>query len=164
MKNESIRPLRTIRSFVIREGRFTDAQKNAVAKLWPNLGIEIESAYPLNLNDYFLTLQPLVFDIGFGNGESLISIAQQRSDLNFVGIEVYRPGIGMVLRKIEELDLNNIRIINADVMNVLSKINDDSLLGVLIWFPDPWPKKRHQKRRLIQKEFLLEIIRVLQSR
>lgn len=162
MKDLHATPLRTIRSFVIREGRFTRAQKKALEKHWSSLGIELESLSTHNFDDYFPKKQPLILDIGFGNGDSLISLAQQRKDLNFVGVEVYRPGIGAIFQKINQLAIQNIRIINADVLNVFSKISDSTLLGVLAWFPDPWPKKRHHKRRLIQEEFLLEAVRVIQ--
>ena len=163
MKDLSTTPLRTIRSFVIREGRFTQAQKKAFAEFWPSLGIELDNITQLNLNDYFPNSQPIILDVGFGNGDSLISLAQQRSDLNFVGVEVYRPGIGATLQKIYKLEIKNIRIINADVLSVLSKIADNALLGILVWFPDPWPKKRHHKRRLVQKEFLQEAIRIIET-
>lgn len=155
---------RTNRSFVIREGRFTDAQKKAFDELWPKYGIPIDDVAKFICSDWFIKDQPLILDVGFGSGDSLLSLAQQRPDLNFVGVEVYRPGIGAVLRKIHLQELDNVRVINADVMQLLrSKFISDVLLGVMVWFPDPWPKTRHHKRRLIQEEFLLELARVMQA-
>lgn len=162
-ENSSI-PLRTIRSFVIREGRFTAAQKKAFDDFWPTYGIELNKSETLRSEDYFSIQQPIILDIGFGSGESLISLAQQRSDLNFIGVEVYRPGIGAVLKKIADLQLLNVRLINADVLELLrNNIAEDFASGVMVWFPDPWPKKRHHKRRLVQSEFLHEIARVMQT-
>ena len=157
-------PLRSIRSFVIREGRFTAAQKKALLEYWPKYGIP-ESTDKIKFNKFFLKKQPLVLDVGFGNGDSLLSLAQQREDLNFIGVEVYRPGIGNVLRKLEALSINNVRIVNNDVTQFLRfNVHTDCLQGILVWFPDPWPKKRHHKRRLVQREFLQLAINALQTR
>ncbi|MBL4702859.1 MAG: tRNA (guanosine(46)-N7)-methyltransferase TrmB [Phycisphaeraceae bacterium] len=164
MKQQDAPPLRTIRSFVIREGRFTSAQKKAFADLWPKYGIPSEDIETLVPNEWFANSQPLILDVGFGSGDSLVSLAQQRPDLNFIGVEVYRPGIGAVLQKIEQQELDNVRVINADVMQLLrSKFTADLLLGVMLWFPDPWPKTKHHKRRLVQEAFLQELVRVMQS-
>ena len=153
--------LRSIRSFVIREGRFTAAQKKAITELWPRYGIP-NSAGKISINDYFIKPQPIVLDVGFGNGDSLISIAQQRRDVNFIGVEVYRPGIGNVLRQLNEQRIDNVRIVNTDIFELLRiNIVNDSLQGILVWFPDPWPKKRHHKRRLVRQEFLQQVIRVI---
>ncbi len=156
-------PLRSNRSFVIREGRFTAAQKKALAEYWPRYGIP-ESTSKIEFDRFFLKKQPLVMDVGFGNGDSLLSLAQQREDLNFIGVEVYRPGIGNVLRKLDALNINNVRIVNNDVNPLLEfNVDADFLRGILVWFPDPWPKKRHHKRRLVQKEFLQLAINALQT-
>ncbi|MDW3095915.1 MAG: tRNA (guanosine(46)-N7)-methyltransferase TrmB [Gammaproteobacteria bacterium] len=163
MKHPQTPPRRTNRSFVIREGRFTNAQKKAFDELWPIYGIPIDDVSKYVSNDWFIKDQPLILDVGFGSGDSLLALAQQRPDLNFVGVEVYRPGIGAVLRKIHLQELENVRVIKADVMQMLrTKFMSNELLGAMVWFPDPWPKTRHHKRRLIQKEFLLEITRVIQ--
>ena len=156
-------PLRTNRSFVIREGRFTAAQKKALDELWPRYGI-LNSAAAINFDAYFLTQQPVVLDVGFGNGDSLLSLAQQRPDFNFIGVEVYRPGIGNVLRKLAALNINNVRVVNADV-NLLLDVNMPAnyLQAMMVWFPDPWPKKRHHKRRLVQNEFLQQAVTVLRA-
>lgn len=164
MKQLDKQPLRTIRSFVIREGRFTAAQKKAFDTLWPKYGIVTENKSLLNLSSYFKKTQPTILDIGFGSGDSLISLAQQQPDFNFVGVEVYRPGIGAALRKIETLGINNIRIINHDAVELVSEmISEDSLHGAVVWFPDPWPKKRHHKRRLLQISFFNQLVRVIKN-
>jgi tRNA (guanine-N7-)-methyltransferase len=165
LKQQQTPPLRTNRSFVIREGRFTSAQKKAFDELWPKYGIPSEEIEKVIPSEWFARNQPIILDIGFGSGDSLISLALQRPDFNFIGVEVYRPGIGAVLQKIEKKELDNIRVINADVMQLLkTKLEADVLSGVMVWFPDPWPKTKHHKRRLVQEEFLLELERVLQSK
>ncbi|MFK7795168.1 MAG: tRNA (guanosine(46)-N7)-methyltransferase TrmB [Gammaproteobacteria bacterium] len=157
--------MRTNRSFVIREGRFTSAQKKAFEELWPKYGISSEELEKINPNDWFTVNQPTILDIGFGSGDSLISLAQQRPDFNFIGVEVYRPGIGAVLLNIHKQELENIRVINADVMQLLkSKFDDDLFLGAMVWFPDPWPKTKHHKRRLVQEEFLHQLAKVMQPK
>ena len=162
MTEQQTPPLRTNRSFVIREGRFTSAQKKAFGELWPKYGIPQEDLENFVLNDWFAKSQPIILDIGFGSGDSLISLAQQRPDFNFIGVEVYRPGIGAVLQKIDKQELDNIRVINIDVMQLLkTKLGVGQLTGVMVWFPDPWPKTKHHKRRLIQREFLQELERVM---
>jgi tRNA (guanine-N7-)-methyltransferase len=162
LKQQQNPRLRTNRSFVIREGRFTSAQKKAFGGLWPKYGIPSGELKKIIPKQWFAKNQPVILDIGFGSGDSLISLAQQRSDFNFIGVEVYRPGIGAVLQKIEKQELDNIRVINADVVALLkTKFDTDVLSGVMVWFPDPWPKTRHHKRRLIQEEFLQELERVM---
>lgn len=143
-----------IRSFVRREGRFTKAQREALQQHWPHYGIE-PGQEQLNFDKLFIKKQSVILDIGFGNGESLIALAEQHPELNFLGVEVYRPGIGNLLRNAFTAKLENIRVINSDVVELLhNNIAADSFAAVLIWFADPWPKKRHHKRRLIQVPFL----------
>ena len=143
-----------IRSFVRREGRFTKAQRAALQQHWPHYGIEVNSDV-LQLEKLFVKDQPIVLDIGFGNGDSLLTLAEQHPGLNFLGVEVYRPGIGSLLKNVFESKLENIRVINSDVVELLQdNIPDNSFSAVLIWFADPWPKKRHHKRRLVQIPFL----------
>lgn len=162
MKPSENPKLRTNRSFVIREGRFTSGQKKALSELWPKYGIPHDNIDKIVPNDWFTDAQPIILDIGFGSGDSLISLAKQRTDYNFIGIEVYRPGIGSVLQKIDKQEVDNIRVINADVLPLLKTQFDKELLsGVMVWFPDPWPKTKHHKRRLIQQEFLKELVRVM---
>lgn len=156
---------RTIRSFVIREGRFTDAQKRALEEYWPAYGIDANISDNSDLNQYFDQAQPLICDVGFGAGDSLLSLAQQKPDYNFLGIEVYRPGIGAVLNKIQKLEITNIRVVNADAIEFIDKkIRHDQLAGMMVWFPDPWPKQKHKKRRLVQKEFLEVAVKSLQAK
>ena len=144
-----------IRSFVRREGRFTKAQRAALEEHWPKFGIDVNQDQILDLEQVFQNAQPVVIDIGFGNGESLLTLARQHPQLNFLGIEVYRPGIGNLLKKIFEANLDNVRAINADVVELLqNNIAANSFSAALIWFADPWPKKRHHKRRLIQVPFI----------
>ncbi len=143
-----------IRSFVRREGRFTKGQRAALQQHWSHYGIELNQQ-ELDLDRLFVKKQPVVLDIGFGNGDSLLTLAEHHPELNFLGVEVYRPGIGNLLRNVFHAKLENIRVINTDVVELLqNNISENSLLAVLIWFSDPWPKKRHHKRRLIQAPFL----------
>jgi tRNA (guanine-N7-)-methyltransferase len=143
-----------IRSFVRREGRFTKAQREAFHQYWSHYGVETTEQL-LDLDKLFVKKQAIVLDIGFGNGESLISLAKQQPELNFLGVEVYRPGIGNLLRNAHDDKLENIRVINTDVVELLqNNIPAKSFSAILIWFADPWPKRRHHKRRLIQVPFL----------
>jgi tRNA (guanine-N7-)-methyltransferase len=141
---------RTIRSFVRREGRMTAGQKKAFESLWPHFGLD--PATPLaNPNDAFAQAAPVVLEIGFGNGDSLAQQAAAQPQTNYIGIEVHRPGVGHLLSLIAKHQLHNIRIYCADAVEVLDQcIADSSLQCVQIFFSDPWPKKRHHKRRLIQ--------------
>ena len=148
------KPSSVIRSFVRREGRFTKGQQAAIKNFWSVYGIEVTEEI-LDLEVLFGNKKPVILDIGFGNGEALALVAEQHPHLNFLGVEVYRPGIGTLFRKITNLDLQNIRVANIDVVDLLQhNIAANSLISILIWFPDPWPKKRHHKRRLIQTEFV----------
>jgi tRNA (guanine-N7-)-methyltransferase len=141
---------RTIRSFVRREGRMTTGQKKAFDTLWPQFGLD--ATKPLaNIQEVFARPSPVVLEIGFGMGDSLAQQAAAHPQRNYIGIEVHRPGVGHLLSLIDKQQLSNIRIYCADAVEVLRHcIPDASLDGVQIFFPDPWPKKRHHKRRLIQ--------------
>ncbi len=154
---------RPIRSFVKREGRMTHGQQLAIDTLWSKHGID----YQPTLLDFSLTFhhhRPVILEIGFGNGESLITMAENHPGLNYIGIEVHRPGVGHLLNRIDELNLSNIKIINHDAVDVLQHcIPDESLTGVNIFFPDPWPKKRHNKRRIIQPKFVELLTRKIKS-
>lgn len=145
---------RRIRSFVRREGRITPAQQRALQVLWPRFGVATESGL-LNSLALFGRLAPLVLEIGFGDGESLARMAEADPEANYLGVEVHRPGIGHLLLRAEALALSNLRVICADAVAVLEqRIADASLDRVQIFFPDPWPKARQQKRRLIQPTFV----------
>jgi tRNA (guanine-N7-)-methyltransferase len=153
---------RTVRSFVRREGRITPAQRAALERLWPRYGLEPVSAAPLDLSAVFGRRAPLVVEIGFGSGSQLLASAQARPDADFLGIEVHRPGVGRVLLAAEQAGLANLRVICADAVEVLrGSLIPASVDEVLILFPDPWPKKRHHKRRLIQPAFAQLLATVL---
>lgn len=155
---------RHIRSFVLRQGRLTPAQERALETGMPQFGVPY-SAQPLNLNDLFgRSDSTKILEIGFGMGETTAQIAQNHPEWDFLGIEVHTPGVGSLLKQIAERELKNVRIIQHDAVEVLKNmVADASLDGAHIFFPDPWPKKRHHKRRLIQKEFVNLLCRKLKS-
>ncbi len=147
--------LRTVRSFVTRAGRLTGAQQRALTEQWPRFGVDFGPGR-LDLAALFGSGRPCTLEIGFGNGEHLAGRAQAEPERNFLGLEVYRPGIGCLLRAAAAAELGNLRVIAHDGVEVLrEQIAPDALDEVEILFPDPWPKKRHHKRRLIQAEFAL---------
>lgn len=150
----ALRPLSGIRSFVRREGRMTCAQQRALHSLWRRFGIDLGSGW-LEPQTLFGRQAPLVLEIGFGDGESLALMAQSEPGTDYLGVEVHRPGIGHLLLRAEALGLGNLRVICADAVEVLEKQAPDHCLDrVQIFFPDPWPKARHHKRRLIQPSFI----------
>jgi tRNA (guanine-N7-)-methyltransferase len=145
---------RAIRSFVRRAGRMTTSQQRALDELWPEFGVEYAET-PLDFGQIFGRSAPVVLEIGFGNGESLVMAAAARPDLDFLGIEVHEPGVGHCLIRIRQAGIGNLRLIAHDAMEVLNKqIPPASLSRINLLFPDPWPKKRHHKRRIIQAPFL----------
>jgi tRNA (guanine-N7-)-methyltransferase len=145
---------RNIRSFVLRKGRLTTAQQHALDELWPHYGIERRETV-LDFEDYFDQSADVIMEIGFGNGESTWQMAQQEPEKNFIGIEVHEPGVGHLLMRLEEHAIDNVRIACEDAVPFIQqRITADSLAGVRIYFADPWPKKRHHKRRLVQPEFI----------
>jgi len=144
--------LRRIRSFVRRPGRLTPGQQRALDELLPRYGIDPEVT---DLRRAFDREAPLVVEIGFGNGQALVWMAANEPDKNFVGIEVHEPGVGRLLKSVDEAGLSNVRVAMRDAVEVLGdKVRPASLDEVRIYFPDPWPKKRHHKRRLVQPQFL----------
>ena len=150
-----------IRSYVRREGRITGAQEEALERLWPRYGIESGGAL-LDPAAIFGRRAPLVVEIGFGSGDHLLSSAQARPDTDFLGMEVHRPGVGRVLQQADKLGLTNLRVLCADAVEILrERLPDGGLDEVVIFFPDPWPKTRHQKRRLIQPAFVAVLARAL---
>ncbi|GAB4509471.1 MAG: tRNA (guanosine(46)-N7)-methyltransferase TrmB [Sulfuricaulis sp.] len=156
------RPLRTIRSFVRRESRITPAQVRALGELWPRYGIA-EAATLLDWPAVFGRSAPVIIEIGFGNGETLAATAKAHPENDYLGIEVHRPGTGSLLRRLEVQDLRNVRVMLADASEILAqRIADASLTAVHIFFPDPWPKKRHHKRRLVQPDFAALVARKLE--
>jgi tRNA (guanine-N7-)-methyltransferase len=154
---------RAIRSFVTRSGRITSAQERALQQLWPRYGIELGAA-PLDLDSLFGRRARRVAEIGFGNGENLLALATSRPAEDFLGIEVHRPGVGRLLLQLEQRALGNVRVICRDAVEVLERYLRGSCLDeMLILFPDPWPKKRHHKRRLIQPPFVTLLAECLRS-
>jgi tRNA (guanine-N7-)-methyltransferase len=144
---------REIRSYVLRQGRITPAQQRALDALLPRFGISF-SARLLNFKDAFGRTAPVVLEIGSGMGESTVQIAAAHPETDFLAVEVHGPGVGSLLKKIEALALANLRVIRHDAVEVLEHmIPDASLAGIHLFFPDPWPKKRHHKRRLVQPAF-----------
>lgn len=148
--------MRRIRSFVKREGRLTKGQAVALETLWPKWGIEEpEEGSTVDLNAIFGREAPVVLEIGFGMGHSLVEMAAADPERNYIGIEVHRPGVGACLMEAGQQGVENLRVAEFDAFEVLEKwLADDSLERVQVFFPDPWHKKRHHKRRLIQKPFV----------
>jgi tRNA (guanine-N7-)-methyltransferase len=146
---------------VRREGRITRAQEQALERLWPRYGLE--AGAPLDLDACFGRHAPRTLEIGFGNGASLAGMAGQEPAADFLGIEVHRPGVGHLLLAIAERELGNVRVICADAVQVLKDcLPDATFARVLLFFPDPWPKKRHHKRRIVQPDFVELLARTLQ--
>lgn len=156
-------PPHRIRSFVLRQGRVTESQKRAFDQHWEHYGIDYlgqTRAYQA----LFTRPGDLVLEIGFGNAEQLLFGAEYEPERNFIGIEVHSPGVGRALNGLAELNLENVRVYRHDAVDVLlHEIADDSLAEVRIYFPDPWHKKRHHKRRLIQTELVALLCRKLRS-
>jgi tRNA (guanine-N7-)-methyltransferase len=145
---------RPIRSFVMRAGRMTSGQTRALEELWPRYGVAYAAA-PLDLDALFARAAPRTLEIGFGNGEHLARLAQAHPERDYLGIEVHRPGVGHLLMLAQTQDLTNIRVSDHDAVEVLNhQLPPESLDEVLVLFPDPWHKKRHHKRRLIQPPFV----------
>ena len=145
---------RAIRSFVMRAGRITEAQVRALEMLWPKYGVEFEPGI-LDFDALFGRRAPRTVEIGFGNGENLATVAANHPERDYLGIEVHRPGVGRLLLALEELRLSNVRVSSHDAVEVLARqIPQQSVNEVVILFPDPWPKKRHHKRRLVQSAFV----------
>jgi len=144
---------RTIRSYVLRQGRTTPSQHRALAVLSPRFGIPF-SARPLDFEAVFGRTAPVVYEIGAGMGEVTAEIALAHPELDYLAAEVHGPGVGSLLKKIDALALKNIRVVRHDAVEVLEHmIADGALAGLHLFFPDPWPKKRHHKRRLVQAPF-----------
>jgi len=152
---------RHIRSFVLRQGRVSPAQQRAVDTLLPRFGISY-SAQSLDLDAAFGRSAPKILEIGFGMGESTATIAQAHPENDYLALEVHTPGVGNLLKLIESQGISNIRIIQHDAVEVLrDMLADGTLDGVHIFFPDPWHKARHNKRRLIQSPFVAQLVQKL---
>ena len=151
--DENGRPLRRIRSFVRRQGRLTKGQEHALENYWPVMGVEF-SEEPVDFATLFGRDTPVTLEIGFGMGASLVAMAKARPEQNFLGIEVHSPGVGACLASAHEEGVGNLRVMCHDAVEVLHKmIPDNSLSMVQLFFPDPWHKARHNKRRIVQVPF-----------
>jgi tRNA (guanine-N7-)-methyltransferase len=151
-------PPRPIRSFVLRAGRMGSGQQRALAELGPRYIVPFQ-AQALDLSALFGRQAPRVLEIGFGMGDATAQVAAAQPDTDFIGIEVHVPGVGALLKRIGELGLTNLRIVQHDAVAVLQQmIAPASLAGVHLWFPDPWHKKRHHKRRLVQPAFVAQLV------
>ncbi len=159
----SVARRRPIRSFVRREGRMTAAQKRALAELYPRYGLA-PGDEPIDFSAAFGRAAPVAVEIGFGNGDALARQAAAHPENDYLGIEVHRPGVGRLLARLEAEGLTNVRVACADAKELLARnVPDGSLAAVYVLFPDPWPKKRHHKRRLVQPEFVQLVRRKLKT-
>lgn len=153
MKTNTDRPKRTIKSYASRI-RMTPKQKAALQSYWTEFGVEFAQEQ-LQLTDLFHNQAPVILEIGFGLGSCLVELAKRHPQINFIGIEVYLAGIGATLAAINEHNLQNVRLMRADAVQVLQQmIPPESLAAILLFFPDPWPKRRHHKRRIVQADFV----------
>jgi tRNA (guanine-N7-)-methyltransferase len=151
-------PHRPVRSFVLRHGRMSPAQRRALDTLLPTFGI-LFAASLIDFDHVFGRRASRVLEIGFGMGEATAAIAQARASDDFLGIEVHSPGVGSLLRRVAEVGLTNVRVIRHDAVEIVAAmIPPASLAGIHVFFPDPWPKKRHHKRRLIQPPFVALLV------
>ncbi len=149
---------KSIRSYVLRSGRMTEGQQRALEEHWPNFRLSLFDGPIADWAAVFGREAPVVLEIGFGMGDSLLTMAENEPDKDFVGIEVYPPGAGRLVNRAAELGLSNLRIYLADAMDVLDDcIPDDSLHRVQLYFPDPWHKKKHNKRRIVRPAFVDKI-------
>ncbi len=162
--NKDVPFMRRIRSFVLREGRLTTGQEKALNELFPVWGIEFEDKV-LDLKEVFGNDNPVTVEIGFGMGQSLAQMAKDDPNRNFLGIEVHTPGVGALLSLIKENNLTNIRIIRHDAVEILEKmLQNESVDRLQLFFPDPWHKARHHKRRIVNDEFIKLVITKLKIR
>ena len=147
----------TNRSYRLRGVRITPAQQLARDTLWAKFGIEFQESI-LDLTKAFAKPQPVVMEIGYGMGEATWQIAKDNPAINYLGVEVHMPGVGKLMARIEEFALTNVKLIERDVFEVFHyMIADSALDGVHLYFPDPWPKKRHFKRRIVNQRFIAEV-------
>lgn len=141
-----------IRSFNLRQGRATVGQQNAIDNVWDLYCLDPDETY--DYQQVFGREAPLIVEIGFGNGSSLVEMASVNPDFNYLGIEVHRPGVGSVMMMLEQKGLTNVRIYHHDAIEILEKIPDHTVTGVHLFFPDPWQKRRHHKRRIVRLSFI----------
>lgn len=154
---------RKIRSFIRRDGRMTVSQEEAFKRSWDWYGIDF-TPLKIDFSKIFAKQQPCMVEIGFGSGGSLLNAACNHPNINFIGIETHKPAIGSLLLNIEKSNLANVRVFYADAVEVLENcVTDESLAGIQIFFPDPWPKRKHRKRRLIQAPFVKLLVSKLKG-
>lgn len=155
MEEPLARPLRAIKSFVLRTGRLTQGQQLALDHCWPKYGLEYDPQQCFDFAAIYGNAQPVWLEIGFGNGEALTTNAANHPENNYLGIEVHTPGVGQTLGRIEQLQLTNVRLMKQDAVMILrDSIPDHSLSGVQLFFPDPWHKNKHKKRRILNPDFV----------
>lgn len=151
-----------IRSFIRRQGRITPGQQLALDNYWTIYGLDPQTDY--DFAEVFGRDAPLCVEIGFGNGESLAKMAAANPEINYIGIEVHRPGVGHLMLQLAQQGINNVRIYCHDAIEIMeNKIADHSLAGVHLFFPDPWPKKKHHKRRIVRPSFVNLLVKKLKS-
>ena len=153
---------RTIRSFVKREGKITTGQQSAIDELWPDYGVDLRDEL-IDFSALFKRDAELVMEIGFGNGLSLAEMASVNPQTNFLGVEVHKPGVGSLLVQVKQRAIDNIRVSGDDAVELMKQIPANSIDRMQIFFPDPWHKKRHHKRRLIQAEFVESVVKRLKK-
>ncbi len=158
LDNAPARPMRTVKSFVMRAGRMTEGQKRGLDLGLPRFGLDLEAGLQ-NFDAVFNRQAPRTFEIGFGMGHSLLEMAAAAPEQDFIGVEVHRPGVGALLNGLLTQQLSNVRVYSCDALEVLRQcVPDASLDRLLLFFPDPWHKARHHKRRIVQPEFV-ELVR-----
>ncbi len=156
--NTKNNPLRRLRSFVRRDSRITDAQERAFVEQWPQLGLNLSDGL-LDLDQVFGRQAPRCLEIGFGMGISLLAAAEKYPEVDFIGVETHKPGLGAFMMAATEKGLKNVRVFHGDVVDILAACFPDRVLDcVQIFFPDPWQKRRHHPRRLVQAEFIKKVI------
>lgn len=150
-----------IKSYVLRQGRISHRQQIAYDQWLQDYKLPTDGCV-WDLSSFFNEIKPLIVEIGFGMGASLVSMAQENPQYNYIGVEVHKAGIGSLVADLHDLNLDNVRIADCDAVHVFCNLlTPQSLAGVQIFFPDPWPKKRHNKRRLIQPEFITKVVNCL---
>ncbi|MDO9161647.1 MAG: tRNA (guanosine(46)-N7)-methyltransferase TrmB [Methylococcaceae bacterium] len=163
MSSEITTPATTparIRSFIRRQGRLTQGQQYALSHHWDKYCLDPQVAY--DFAEVFGRVAPIIMEIGFGNGESLAKMAADNPDTDYIGIEVHRPGVGHLMMLLDQQGLTNVRIYCHDAIDILEhKLPDASLAGVHLFFPDPWPKKKHHKRRIVRPSFIALLLKKL---
>lgn len=154
--------MRRIRTFVRRPGRMTEGQQWAYENLWPEYGHSVKDG-AIDFTEFFARQAPVVLEIGFGMGDSLLEMAQNAPEMNFLGIEVHTPGVGRILNNMHQNGVTNLRVMQDDAIEVLEHcISDNSLARLQLYFPDPWHKKKHHKRRMVQPEWVQRVYKKLQ--